>query len=112
MSDNRKVIVIIAQIECRMCPTIIIGRDENGSTIYARYRWGHLSVRLDTREPSPNGGAEGKWIYEQQLDPDGLEGFLTYDELREITAEFIEWPLEVKPRLYDDDGGIEWLDNI
>lgn len=74
---------------------------------------GHLSVRVDRRDSPPHGGAAGEWIHEQQLDPHGLEGFIGYDEIREITAEWIEWPQEpIPPRFHEDGDESEWLKNL
>lgn len=95
MSQTEKITVTNAYMDCFMCPTTIIGRTFDGSTVYARYRWGHLSIRLDHRDPPPHGGASGKWIMEKQLDPTGLGGCLDYAELREITAHIVEWPDEL-----------------
>lgn len=97
-----KITVTEAHMECWMCPTIIVGTTANDWTIYARYRWGHLSVRLDPREPAPFSGALGYWIYEAQLDPNGLDGYISYEYLRELTADIIDWPPELTPRTYDD----------
>lgn len=74
MSTPEKIIVTEATIESRFCPTIISGKTQDGGTVYVRYRWGHLTVRVDPRDPAPLGGAGGEWILEQQLDPEGLGG--------------------------------------
>lgn len=49
MTAPRKITVTTAQYECLMCPTIISGKTEEGWTVYARYRWGLLSVRLERK---------------------------------------------------------------
>jgi hypothetical protein len=102
MSEAAKIIVTVAAVECRMCPTIVTGRTANGCTVYARYRWGQLSVRLDPRDPAPDGGAAGVWILQTQIDPEGLDGYMRYEELIEHTSEIIEWPVELSPRTFDD----------
>lgn len=98
MTKPRKIIVTRAHTEFPMCPTAIVGTTDDGSTIYCRYRWGLLTVRLDDRNPAPHGGAEGQTIHEIQLDPTGLDGDLDYDKLRKITEETIEWPSELSPK--------------
>ena len=108
MNPPEKIIVTIAHYECCMCPTIITGTTDDGTTVYVRYRWGRLSVRVDTRDPVPQGGAAGVWIIENQLVPEGLDGCLSYDELRELTADLIEWPDELTPRIYDEND--TWLE--
>lgn len=78
-------------------------------TVYARYRWGILSIRIDPRDTPPNGGASGKSIYEKQLDPKGLAGAMYFDELQQHTSEIIEWPAELTPKSYNDETD-PWLD--
>lgn len=86
--------VISAQCVCFACPTTYVGQTDEGCTIYARYRWGHLSVRIDPREDPPHGGAEGLWIYDEQLG-DEYHGCLDYADLRQHTAALVEWPDEL-----------------
>jgi hypothetical protein len=92
-----------------MCPTLITGKTENGGTIYVRYRWGQLSVRLDPRDPAPHGGADGVWILERELDPDGIDGWISFESLREITDGIIDWPEVLSPEIYDEDDDIQIL---
>ncbi len=108
MNQNEKIVITIAHYECCMCPTTIVGKTANGWTIYCRYRWGHLSVRLDTRDPAPHGGAAGESIVEKQLDSEGLDGCLNYDELRAITADIITWTAEISPQSFDETDA--WLE--
>ena len=86
--------VISVHHECIMCPMTLVGKTDNGSTVYARYRWGHLSVRIDPREDPPFGGAEGTWIVSEQIGGE-FDGWLTYDQLREVTEGKIEWPANI-----------------
>jgi hypothetical protein len=87
--------VISLHYECHLCPMVLAGKTDTGATIYARYRWGHLTVRIDPREAPPFGGAAGAWIFAAQIGDD-LEGWITYDRLREVTKGLIEWP-ETEP---------------
>ena len=86
--------VINAHYELVVCPTIIVGKTDDGYTIYARYRWGYLSVRIDPREDPPYGGAEGTWIFAEQIG-DEYDGCLGYETLVEHTKDLIEWPEKV-----------------
>lgn len=104
---SQKITVITAQQENCMCPTVICGKTDDGCTVYARYRFGRLVIRLDYRDPPPHGGAAGMWLIDQQIDPDGIAGAMSYDELREITAEVIDWPEQLNPPSYGD--GDSWL---
>ncbi len=112
MSQLEKIVVVTASMECPMCPTIVTGRTAEGVTVYVRYRWGNLSVRIDPREPAPNAGAEGMWILALQLDPEGLDGWLSYEEVKQHTAEILVWPEELTPRNFDDDKTGETLDDL
>ena len=82
--------VVSAYFELHVCPTVIFGKTSDGSTIFARYRWGHLSIRI---EPPNKSDSESGWIYSEQIG-DEYDGCLDYDTLREITREMIEWPEE------------------
>lgn len=102
MSTTQKIKVVTAYMEFPLCPTVVVGITADGWTVYCRYRWGHLSVRLDPRDPPPLGGAAGRWILNQQIDPGGLDGSMEYEELQALTADLIEWPAELTPKTYDD----------
>lgn len=101
--------VISAYYELHLCPMVIVGKTADGSTVYARVRWGHLSVRIDPRDPAPHGGAGGQWIVDKLVDDDQLAGWIEYDELKKVTEELVEWPDNIteRPPLdnRDDDGG-------
>lgn len=102
MTPPRKISVVSATMEFPLCPTIISGQTAEGSTVYCRYRFGRLSIRIEHRKPAPSDGAEGRRIYERKIDPNGLDGQLSYDDLRKITEGWIEWPDELTPRKIDD----------
>ena len=104
----KKIIVTTAYMDCCMCPAIITGTTDDGWTIYARYRWGMLSVRIDPRDPPPDGGASGRWIMDKQIDPEELDGWMDYDDLKMHTAEIVEWPDELTRKIYEEDESI-WL---
>ena len=107
---TEKIIVTTATMESLMCPTIFVGITDDGWTVYARYRWGHLSVRVDPRDPAPHGGAAGRWILNQHIDPAGIDGDMAYKDLRELTADMIEWPAELSPRTFKENA--PWLHDL
>jgi hypothetical protein len=107
---TEKIIVTTAHMEFPLCPTIFVGVTKDGWTVYARYRWGRLSVRIDPRNPPPHGGAGGKWIMDKQIDPAGIDGSMYYADLREHTADSIEWPAELSPRTFEED--VPWLHDL
>lgn len=100
MTSPEKIILVSATMDFPLCPTVISGRTADGATVTARYRWGRLSVRLDHRDPPILGGA-GRWIMDEQLDPQGLDGQLSYEDLQKLTAGLIEWPDELSPPKYE-----------
>jgi len=102
MSQPEKITVVTAWIELLMCPSIFIGKTADGWTVYCRFRWGHLSVRVDPRDPPPFYGAEGMWIFAEEIDAEG-GGCMDYDELRQITGHLIDWPDQLSSRPKSDD---------
>lgn len=87
--------VVEAHYHMHLCPMVIIGRAEDGSTVYVRYRWGHLSVRIDPRDPPPHNGAEGTWVFTKQIG-EPYDGWITYEELISVTKGEIEWPADLE----------------
>lgn len=88
------IVVTTVTQTCCASPNTFSGKTAEGDTIFARYRWGHLSIRL-----LPAGvddgfeGSTGKSILE--LDHgERLDGFIGYEELRRVTREVIQWPDE------------------
>ena len=76
---------------CIACPSQWEGKTDDDRPIYIRYRWGYLSVCL-----GPSGGdiwsaVGGEEIYGKQLGDD-LDGFLTYQRLREVLSGVVELP--------------------
>lgn len=85
--------VINAHYEMYICPTVIVGKTDDECTIYSRYRWGHLTVRIDPREDPPFGGAGGTWIFAEQIG-DQYDGSLDYGTLVRLTKDLITWPVK------------------
>jgi hypothetical protein len=102
------------------CPTQLEGKTEDGKEVYARYRHGYLSVRIDDKPyfgKQLNFGEDENHSYEAYLklrkgDEEkakssyeshqmllkisggvhSYSGFLSYDELVEATEGWLEWP--------------------
>lgn len=104
MNPPGKIKIVTAHMEFPMCPSVYVGTTSAGETIRARYRFGRLVIRLDSPN-APCGAAAGAWIYDQQLDPAGLDGCMSYEDLRELTAELIDWPQELSRKIHDEDEG-------
>jgi hypothetical protein len=86
--------VISAQCISVACPSTFTGTTADGLTIYARYRCGHLSVRIDDAPEPRHGGAAGGSILEVTLGGE-YDGLLDYTNLRQHTAGLVEWPDEL-----------------
>ena len=74
------------------CPNTYSGETTDGRTVFARYRWGHLSVRVQPAGVDDGAdGAEGKSILEVNHGGQ-YDGILDYADLRALTRDIIEWP--------------------
>jgi hypothetical protein len=78
---------------CSFCPSQWEGQTNDGQVVYVRYRWGFLSIRVGNT--LDDAVCRGQEIFEDSVG-DGMDGFLTYDELRNLTVGKIIWP-EVCP---------------
>ena len=85
--------VISAHCICFACPTTYVGKTDDGFTIYARYRWGRLSVRIDESPEPEFDGAAGGEILAKTIGGE-FHGILSYAELRQHTDGVVEWPDE------------------
>jgi hypothetical protein len=85
--------IISAQWICFACPTIYTGKTAEGWTVYARYRWGNLSVRIDDSPEPECEGAAGWEILAKTIGHE-VHGWLSYADLRQHTAGLVEWPDE------------------
>lgn len=65
---------------CWACPSQWDIFAEGDNYIYARYRWGHLSLTLNDRET----------IFSEQV-RDGLDGVMGTDELMGLTEDVLDW---------------------
>ena len=65
---------------CSASPSQWEGADNEGNSIYVRYRWGHLSIEKN-----------GEEILGKQLGHH-LDGRLAYDELKHATEGSVIWP--------------------
>lgn len=65
---------------CTACPSQWEGEGANGESLYIRFRWGCLRVEVNDRT-----------VYEEEIS-DGLDGYLTNEELVERTKAVLEFP--------------------
>lgn len=77
---------------CDACPAQWEGTTDDGRAVYVRFRWGYLSVCLS---PQPSEDVDdavgGDEVFGAQLSDD-MDGWLSYDRLRQTAADFIQWP--------------------
>lgn len=82
-----KIVISIKQT-CSACPSQWEGRLIDGDYIYVRYRWGGLGVGI--------GKTRNTAILEDSFYKsigDSLDGFLSYEELKEHTKDEFSWPV-------------------
>lgn len=86
--------IVVIEIEqtCFACPSQWEGYTDDDRSIYVRYRWGFLSVRIGSPgDKSEFAGVRGKEILRKQLG-DSYLGFLDYEDLVKATSEIIQFP--------------------
>jgi len=84
---------------CFACPSQWEGKTEDGHTIYIRYRWGHLSVRVSySTSEDISDAVMGKEIISLSYG-DGMSGVMSYEELKYLCRDVLELPDEVN---YED----------
>jgi hypothetical protein len=90
---TRKMKVNSVRRTCDGYPTQWDGELDDGRTIYVRYRWGILAVRV-SEEAHPvdqYAAVHGREIIALKLGEE-MGGTLEFSELRQHTAHAIEWP--------------------
>lgn len=71
---------------CSVCPSQWEGQLEDGRYVYARYRWGHLSVRSST-ESIDDAVRAGEEIFEGSPEgADSLDGVMSTCEMLKLTG--------------------------
>lgn len=75
--------ITITKLEktCAACPSQWEGETLEGDYIYIRYRWGYLSVTLDSEE-----------VFGEEIGED-MDGIMDFYELEEATKEKITFEL-------------------
>ena len=85
-------IVDVVTQTCCACPNTYSGKTADGLTVFARYRWGHLSVRVQPAGVDDGlDGAAGESILEVNFGGQ-YDGMLEYSDLRVLTQDLIQWP--------------------
>lgn len=77
---------------CPACPSQWEGTLDDGRVLYARYRWGGLSVGLgEGIDEAVHNGRTEESLFNEQLG-DGLDGFMSFEELRAQLSGLLDFP--------------------
>lgn len=87
----KKIKVVGVKKTCIACPAQWEGITDKNRPIYVRYRWGHLSISIGSKDKDIWDAVRGKTIislsYGGQWDGD-----MEYNKLVELTKDKIDWP--------------------
>jgi hypothetical protein len=74
--------IVVREIRktCSACPAQWEGFTRDGRGIYVRFRYGSLRIDIS-----------GETVFRRELS-DGLDGCLSYAQLKEATVEQFSWP--------------------
>ncbi len=90
---------------CTACPAQWEGALEDGRSLYARYRGGGLSIGVgDDVDRAIDNSMSGEAFYFEHVG-DGLDGFMTFEELRAHLNGLLDFPEELVVEGVDDDWG-------
>ena len=85
------------EMTCGACPSQWEGHTDDDRQIYVRYRWGNLTIEVsEPGDTEKNAAVFGELVFEAQCG-DGLSGIMSYNKLKELTKDVIEFP-EVETR--------------
>ncbi|MEO5715986.1 MAG: hypothetical protein ABIT37_21075 [Luteolibacter sp.] len=86
------IVIVSATQTFFACPNTYTGKTADGRTVLARYRWGHLSIRVQPAGVDDGAdGAEGDSILEIDHG-ERFDGMLDYEDLRTLSHGLIQWP--------------------
>lgn len=86
--------IVVTKVEqtCGACPSQWDGQTSDNRQIYIRYRWGFLGISVgEIGDTSEFAAVSGREVF-GLAHGDGLDGVLSYDELKELTRREISWP--------------------
>ncbi len=75
---------------CGACPAQWEGQTDDGRFVYARYRWGFLTIGIGD-SPDSAVAHEGGTVFEWE-NPDHWDGYMEREELLHLTKDAISWP--------------------
>jgi hypothetical protein len=109
-------VVVAMKQTCSACPSQWEGELEDGRALYVRYRWGELSAGVgeDIGAAVKNGRAEETLFFEHV--GDGLDGSMTFKELKGHLQGLLEFPNELVVEGERDWStekiDVKWLDEL
>lgn len=74
---------------CSTCPSQWEGTTDDGREIYVRFRWGTLWIACG--EDAMKEYGNGNFVFCDQIG-DGFDGKMSFDELKKLTSNLIQWP--------------------
>lgn len=81
---------------CTACPSQWEGSLDDGRVLYARYRWGELSVGLGERiEDAIDSSGSDEALFCEHVG-DGLDGFMAFEELRAHLYGLLDFPANLE----------------
>jgi len=89
---------------CGACPSQWEGRLDDGRYLYVRYRFGTLRCSVGPTLDDAIFSDAMETVYIEQAGDD-LDGFMTYEDLRERVAEVLTLPVEARDEL-------DWTDSL
>jgi len=96
------------------CPSQWEGVLEDGRAVYARYRWGELSVGVgESVDEAVRNGMSDQALYADPVG-DGLDGYMDFEELKAHLHGLLEFPATLvveneRPPNFDPEGLAELL---
>jgi hypothetical protein len=91
--------IVVEQLvqTCGACPSQWEGRTRDGARIYVRYRYGTLAIGIGATLDAAIDQAISDAPALRLRISDAPDGFLEYDELRQVTRGTVTWPAALSP---------------
>jgi hypothetical protein len=83
--------VIEVKRTCFACPSQWEGKTKDGQVVYARYRFGELTVGMGKDLDDAVSKSSGALLVDVEVGGE-FDGDMTFAVLKNLTAEKIEWP--------------------
>lgn len=84
--------VVSVRRTCLACPSQFEGTTDKGEYVYARYRGGRMRVDVAPDERAWSIAGHNTYTVYQESFGDPLDGYITFEELKEHTVGVLKWP--------------------